>query len=281
MSEEGYGAYDPSAPEGSDQAHSQYVTKKDVRVILVVIAVLTACCYPVFKMLERNAQRSVCATNLKAVSSAIGQYAEMHDERFPPIMRTGPNNEPDLGTSGFPYTWASDVADLMSKRASFRCPTATDEEVTRVETHGGSMPITYGMYQPYGGYLRTIVPNPDQTVLVAETSNMGANNTYDPLPYKTIDGKTVPFDGFVIGWSNTNADPTSASTYITRLAFADTSKANFDTADKPRHDGGIHALNCSGAMMRFLLKPSDARVRMSRDLPGGLWEAPPMSAGQR
>jgi hypothetical protein len=195
-------------------------------------------------------------------------------------MRTGPNDTPGLGSTGRPYTWASDVSEMMSPRASFKCPTATDAEVTWIEGRERSIPLTYGMYAPYGGYLRNIVPNPDQTVLIAETTNFGALQTYDPVPFKTLEGDVVPFDGFVIGWDHSNREPSEHSKMVTRLAFPNTKDGAFTKDGPARHDGGIHALSASGAMLP-LLKPSSARIAIRKGLPGGLWEAPPFSAGQR
>jgi hypothetical protein len=269
MSEEGYGAYDPTAPEDGP-ARSQYVSKKDVRVVAVAIAVLLACGWPIFKMLERRAQSSVCLSNMGAISNAISQYAVLHDDRFPPIMRTGPNNQPDLGDSGHPYCWASDVVALMSPRSSFRCPAADSKELCWVEGEKQLIPLTYGMYYPYGAYLRTIIPNPDQTALIAETSNEGSNQTFDPLAYPG------GWDGFVVGWNTSNDMPGATTNIATRLAFPDTATGVFHKTGAARHDKGIHVLNCDGALINVL--PTGARISMSRGLPSGLWQSPPASA---
>jgi len=271
MSDTGFDAFDPNAPEGDSGGKSQYVTKRDLRVVGAALVVLAACCWPVYKMLERKAQRSVCATNLGSIATAISQYAALHDDRFPPIMRTGPGNQPDLGTSGYPYTWASDIIDLMSPRSTFVCPSAEVSEITKIEGHNDKpVPITYGMYEPYGGYLRTIIANPDQTVLISETSNHGAESSFDPIPL------TGPGDGFVIGWNNVNENPNELSTLITRLALRGTSNGVFKKTTEPRHDGGIFAINCNGAAI--FIKPTEANVQMYRKLPGGLWQAPPQGA---
>jgi hypothetical protein len=185
-------------------------------------------------------------------------------------MRTGPGNLPDLGNTGHPYTWVSDIDELMSKRSSFKCPSAEEKDVTWVEGREKLIPTTYGMYEPYGGYLRNIIPNPDQTVLISETSNLGADTTYDPLPYK------AGFDGFVIGWNNSNDVPDNKSTAVTRLAFPETASGAFKLGGLARHEDRIHALNCDGAMM--FVKPVQANVEISRGLPGGLWQSPPISA---
>lgn len=269
MSEDAYGgAYDPTAPEG-DSRSSQYVTKRDVRIVAVFLILLIAAGFPIFRILQKRAQRSVCATNLGAVANAISQYAVLHDDRFPPIMRTGPGNQPDLGDSGHPYTWVSDIDELMTKRASFLCPAADEKDVTFVEGIHKLIPTTYGMYEPYGGYLRTIIPNPDQTVLISETSNLGSGSTYDPLPYKG------GADGFVIGWNDSNDIPDDKSVAATRLAFMGTESGIFKADGEARHEDRIHALNCDGAMI--FIKPVEARIKISRGLPSGLWQAPPIS----
>jgi len=263
------GAYDPNAVDGDASRGSQYVTKRDIRVIGVFLFILALACYPLFKVLEKRAHRSVCATNLGAIANAISQYAVLHDDRFPPVMRTGPQDQPDLGSTGHPWTWASDIDELMTKRSSFQCPAAEDKEVTWVEGRGKLIPVTYGMYEPYGGYLRTIIPNPDQTVLITETSNMGAGTTYDPIPYKG------GWDGFVTGWNNSNEMADNHSLAPTRLAFPGTSNGIFKLGGDARHEDRIQALNCDGA--KIFIKPQQVNIFQSRGLPSGLWQVPPIS----
>jgi hypothetical protein len=270
--------YDPSAPEGGSPGGA-YVSKRDFRIILGGIVVLTVMLIPVYKVLERNSQKARCAQNVAAIANGLGQYAALHDDRFPPIMRTLGNGSPDLGASGLPYTWASDVQEFMNPRVNFLCPSARDEEIVRVESHnGGSIPVTYGMYAPYGGYLRSIIDNPDQTLLVAETSNYGGANTYDPEPYLDLSGNKIPHDAFAIGWSDGNLAASGASKYVTRLAFPDSAGGKFTKDGPSRHDAGIHAITAAGAASP-LLKPEAAIIerRYANDLPQGLWAVPPIS----
>lgn len=276
MSDEGYGSYDPGAPEGEDSGRSQYVTKKDVRVIFIVIIVMTIVGFPVFKMLEHRARRSMCRSNLGSISEAINQYASLHDERFPPLMRTDLNGSPDLASSGYPYTWASDLSDLVTKTSAFQCPDTQDSEVTKIEGKTGILNLTYGMYRPYSGFLRSLVANPDQTVLIVETSNHGAGNTYNPVPYKSMDGKEIPWDGFSVGWDTGNGKPSEKSAFVTRLAFPGTANGQFEKDGDVRHEGGILAINCSGAILPGL-RPNDAKIKIRGGLPSGLWEAPASS----
>lgn len=269
--------YDPNAPEGAASAGSAYVSKKDLRVILGAVGVLAVLLYPIYKVLEGNSQRARCLQNMKAMSAAINEYAALHDDRFPPIMRTQLNGAPDLGTTGLPYTWASDASEFMSPRSSFLCPAATPEEIVYVEgQNNAKIPVTYGMYAPYGGYLRAIVDNPDQTIILAETSNAGARKTYNPVPFVGMDEQIISQDGFVIGWNDTNSSPSKESTMVTRLAFPESAGGSFKKDGPTRHDKGIHAIVISGAAAPYL-KPTDAVVTQKFGLPGGFWEVPPVS----
>jgi hypothetical protein len=269
--------YDPTAPEGEGQRGAGYVTKKDIRVIGIAMAVLAAILFPIYKLLERSSQSSRCLLNMKAMAAALNEYAEQHDDRFPPLMRTLLNGSPDLGETGLPYTWASDVSGFMNPRASFRCPTAAEPEVAYVEGRDGNrLPVTYGMYSPYGAFLRAIVNDPDQTILIAETSNFGALDTFNPQPFLDLEGNKIPFDGFVIGWNDSNFQPSESSSAATRLAFPNSADGQFKKDGPMRHDAGIHAIVISGAAAPAL-NPSQAKTEMRFGLPTGIWEAPPVS----
>ena len=276
--------YDPNAPEGEVTGRSQYMTRKDLRTMLLGTAVFLLCLYPVYKMMEKNSERARCTANIKAINEAISLYAQEHDGRYPPIARGDVTNQgivPTLGASGHVYTWASDVQNYMSARASFLCPSAEPDEIVYVEdprTNAKTLALSYGMYAPYGGYLTTTVENPDQTIIVAETSNGGANSTYDPCPYLTTalgksgqaveppcgqpGGDKLP-DGFVIDWSDSNAGPTMrtvnadksvtpGSKFVTRLAFPGSSNGVFDNkTTQARHGESIHGLTATGERLNL------------------------------
>lgn len=268
--------YDPTAPEGDGGGSSQYVSRRDLRVILIGVVVLALFLLPFYRILERNSQKSRCVQNMKSIASALNQYAEVHDNRFPPLMRTALDGTPDLGDTGLPYTWASDIQEGMSARASFRCPSAQVGEEVYIEGRGRTrIPLTYGMYAPYGAFLTSIIANPDQTIIVAETSNFGTWETYNPTPFKTDEGKLVPYDAFVIGWSDSNTIPSPTSQYVTRLAFYGTANGDFREETEGRHDVGIHALNAQGAAAGPL-KAKSAILDLRDGLPIGFWESPPV-----
>jgi hypothetical protein len=202
----------------------------------------------------------------------MGLYATDHDDRLPPVYRTeGDNMTPGLGeTTGRPWTYVSDIVLQMSDRANFVCPSAKPDEIVQNEhPQSGTklIPSTYGMYQPYGTALRSSIPDPGQTIILAETSNHGAQGSFDPMPFK--------YDGFVIGWNDANDHPTSSTNAVTRLAFRGVTDGKFSEETQSRHDSGIHAVTANGQLLT--LKPTDSRVTIQKStgLPIGFWNFPP------
>jgi hypothetical protein len=259
--------------------------------------------------MEKNSERARCTANIKAINEAISLYAQEHDGRYPPVARgdlTDQGLVPTLGASGHVYTWASDVANYMSLRASFLCPSAESDEIVYVEdprTDSKTIALSYGMYAPYSGYLTTTVENPDQTIIVAETSNLGSEGTYDPCPYlATVPGKSgqgvepacgkgsgskLP-DGFVIGWSDSNLTPTltvidkdgtvkRGSRDVTRLAFSGSSNGVFDDkVTQARHGDTIHGLTATGERMNLTPEMAAFYSANGRHI-NPAWTVPPNS----
>jgi hypothetical protein len=269
-------AYDPNAAEGDTGRGSQHMSWKDIKVIGLVIVVLIICLLPIYNMGVKNSEKVRCIQNMKSISEAISLYAKDHDDGLPPVYRTGVDFSPDLGAeTGRPYTWASDTVGYLGPRSSFRCPSASEDEVVQAEdpkSNKATVPMTYGMYAPYGGLKTYNIESPDRTILFAETSNLGAATSYDPTKFN-VGGKDLP-DGFVIGWDDSNYEGSSASHTITRLAFRKTSTGNFDKQAEGRHEAGIHAVTVSGT--RLILEPKNAIIVQQDKLPGGMWAVPPL-----
>jgi len=266
-------AYDPNATEDEAAGRSQYMSLKDLRVIGIILVVLGALLYPVYRIGVRNRDKALCVQNMKAIYEAMFLYAENHDDGLPPLMRANPDGTPILGESGLPYTWVSDIAPFMSKRASFVCPSADPSEYVWNEDQASihsKIPSTYGFYAAYSGIKASNIENRDQVILISETSNHGSMTSYDPLPFKDATGKDAP-DGFAIGWSDNNLQGTSQSKTITRLAFRDSATGDTSKA-YGRHDAGIHAVTASG--QRLILKPAEAQIVHRDKLPAGFWLGP-------
>ena len=263
------GAYDPNAVEGDKSAGGQYVTKKDLKVWGIGLVVLGLFSYPVFQYLQNQSERARCGTNFRAVYQAISLYAEQHDYRFPPLARTEGNGvTPSLSDTGHPYTWISDVAPFMNARQSFLCPAASEAERVQNESPvsaTATIPSAYGMYVPYGGVLTSIVENPDEVVLIADTSNRRGQETLDPLPY----GKGLP-DGFAIGWSNSNVMPDKETKSVTRLAFP---RSGLGPTDAGRHGKFIWAMSASGELLQ--IHPDDAIYNTGISGVNSHWRLPP------
>lgn len=266
------GAFDPNAVEGERPSGNQYIQLKDLRIWAIALILFGAASYPVYMVLAGNSERHRCISNLGAIYNATNLYAEQHDNRFPPIARTaGDFVTPTLSPEGHPYSWVSDVSSFMSTRQNFVCPTAKDAEVVRNESPESSKKTVnsaYGMYVPYGGLLSSLVESPDEVVLIAETSNGGAESTLDPVPY----GSGLP-DGFAIGWSSSNGLPATGTASVTRLAFPGSAKGATKVG---RHGAFIQALTASGKLIT--LAPEDATYNTG----GGVnphWKVPPVYRG--
>ncbi|RYG32590.1 hypothetical protein EON81_20290 [bacterium] len=239
--------------------------------MVLVLGILLS---PVYFMGKRNSEKARCVLNFKSMFDAVNLYTKDHDDGLPPVYVVGENGQPATNKKDEPYTWVSDVAGYMTTRANFRCPSASEEEIVRVQSPTGGPPIesTYGMYMPYGGVKTFNVERSDTTILVAETSTEGSRGSYDPLKFK--------HDGVVIGWDDNNFQSTESSATITRLAFKDVANGDFskatgrhDSQDKKGSFSGVHALTASGELI--LIRPGDSKITDRADkLPGGFWNVP-------
>ncbi len=270
--------YEVDAPESATK--STYIAPKDLRIIAVVVILLIAFMIPIYSGLREGRNKHLCYGNLTQISKAVGLYASQNDDRLPPTyVQDGPS--PMLDKEGRPFTWASLVAGNMNKRSSFRCDSADLKELSQSQDASNSkntLNTAYGMYGVYSGYPIAHIASPDSTALIAETSNLGAMDTYDPVPFIGRDGKPIQQDGFLIGYSDGNGEPSKKTTAVTRLAFPDTKTGTFEFNGRSRHKDGIYYLTVSGSIL--FAKPPAALIKQT---PGedirGLWTVPP-SAGR-
>jgi hypothetical protein len=266
--------YDPDAPEGSKPRGSQYISKKDVIRVGVVLVVLGIFLAPVYKKLKKDGQRKICTSNFKAISGALFVYAANHDDRLPPNFLPDATGSP-LMENGVPFTWASSIDGLMSSRAAMGCALATPEEhCTIVSTlPGGKRQLAYGMYAGLGGKPISHLKALDNTVLLAATSNHGAGNSYNPVHIGLGTGGVLENDGFLIGWDNSpwgNSAPDDSARYVTRLAVRNASGGDFVTNAQTRHSIGLAVILASGGMTH--VSPEAARIAWSGDRITGNWQ---------
>lgn len=263
--------YDPSEPEGTPGG-SAYLSVKDMKRIAAVLAVLLLFVMLAYGECKKFTYEHICRSNLAQISKAIGLYAQENDDRLPPICASLGDGNPLLDDAGRPFTWVSLVSGYMNERSSFKCPAADEKEVARSQhpsTTKAEIPTTYGLYSPYSAYPVSRVSSPDVTVLVADTSTGGAQNTYDPVRFKTPNGSDMRDDAFAIGFSDSNVEPSKNTTAITRLAFPDTSDGVFVASKGGRHPNGINVLTVSGSLQS--IRAPGAKITM---LPTGELEEP-------
>lgn len=254
--------YDPGEPEDTPRG-SAYLSRKDLKAISLLIVAFFLVLIPIYGQCKSRTEEHICKQNLSQISKAIGLYSQENDDQLPPVYASNLNGTPVLDDQGRPFTWASLVSRYMNDRSSFVCPSAKPEEATssqHPEKTRLTIPLTYGMYAPYGGYPISHITNPNETALISETSNNGSQDSYDPVRFKGPSGQTLLNDGFIMGFSDSNDRPTKDTSAITRLAFRGSSSGQFGEEDAPRHPSGIFILTVSGSIR--LVKAPIARVKM-------------------
>lgn len=259
--------YDSDEPEGPRR--DPYLSKRDLKIALIALPILTAIMIPIYMQQRSLAERQRCASNLKAIFDATRLYSTENNDRYAPAYATANGDLPFLDGKGRPFTWATLLQPYMVARSSFRCPSADSLENVRAQ-HPASEKLTlessYGMVTALSGYPVNLVANPSRTALIAETSDRGANRTYDPAPFKDEQGRPMP-DGFLVGYDTGNGRHNEKTTSVTRLAFPGTASGRFLATGQTRHEGGNLFLFSEGNVE--LLPPPAAYVqRQARDLVG-------------
>ena len=268
------GQYDADAPEGDKGFSSQYINKKDLIRIGIILVVVGLMGIPVYRLMKENGDRTVCKKNLKGAWQAIGLYAAGNDDRYPPLFDETNDGVPYL-QDGLPVTWASTISQQLLAGVTLSCPSADPSEHTH--THGkiidksgfktvtkDQIELSYGMYAPLATRPISDVTNDAQTILVAETANHGAKNTYNPVPFVDSEGNEIPFDGFFMGWNTRNRGFNGQSALddtesITRLAFYNTANGDFSGENvSARHKEFVFAVFADGSLTK--LTPSDALI---------------------
>lgn len=240
--------YDIDAPEGSSGAHSQFISIKDWKVIGAVVLILFVVSIPIYREFKQARDEQVCRMNINGVYKAMMQYAASNNDLLPPLYVVGENGAPLL-VDGKPFVWASLLGDYMNKRDSFKCPSASVDETMPANTFrrdAEPISLTYGMYVAMGAKPYQTLSQPSATALILETSNSGAERSFNPLPFKDLQGNVVPFDAFMAGYDDSNGPLTPQSKWITRLAFRGADKGYLDTRVTGRHRVGIHVVYVDG-----------------------------------
>jgi hypothetical protein len=271
-------AYDPQESDEGRKG-TQYISRKDVRIIGIVVFVLGLIAWPLYLHMLKGVNQSLCSRNFRKMAIAMQEYKADFDDHLPFAYETASYGGSDIKLrGGYPYTWQWTLQPFTNDWKVFRCPAA--EAVENSLTSDGSQiqGSSYGMLNAYSGIQYSMIANPASKILISETVRNGALGTLDPLPLQTpIDPanpsagmKTIQDDGFVIGFDNNQTYPNVNTQFATRLAFPDAKTAGLDQATS-RHPDGIHFLTVDGTMWT---KTSEAARVSSLVGSFGTWDVP-------
>lgn len=246
-------AYDPNAVE--DRKSSSYMSAKDIRNLLLVFVALGVIMIPIYGHFKKQSDQHVCKQNFAQMSKGMQLYLEANNNRFPPVFYADSAESDPIAINGSAISWMTLIRDGMESRSNYRCPSASEAELAHsIHPSEADKPMetAYGMYLPWSTWSAAMVQRPELSVLIAETSNRGAANTFNPVSFGSGD------DGFAIGWDDDPFQVTSKSQWVTRLAFPDTKSGEFKKTGPTRHNNGIHALAVDGSLIT--LKPDNAKL---------------------
>lgn len=250
---------------------SSYLTRKQLYALLVGASIFLLLFALWYVIMKGQSDKALCRRNLKDAFTAMGLYLSQNDDRYPPVYHQLPNGGPLL-LNGRAFTWATLIQGGMNTRRSLVCPASHEEERARnvlFEDPDATLLTAYGMYMAWSSYDQGKIDAPSRAVLLSETSNHGARDTYNPLPFADSEGAAISQDGFAIGWDRGIIEPDADAQWVTRLAFPDTAGRKFDPAGRGRHDGGLFALFADGHL--GMIRPSDAKIERGTYALTGYW----------
>lgn len=273
----------PADDDREDAPKSHLITKKDVKRFLIVLPFIVLILFFLYRYFKKQSDWSNCASNMNAVYKSVSLYANDWDDRFPPLAEADATTGTPTVTNGKVITWVTQVFAYDPRPEIFQCPASDHSEA--VPTEGAIHPkgapkaihvtvnSTYGMYAGYATASQSLLDRSGQSIFLSETSNMGAMNTYDPFPFKDSAGKVVGYDGYVMGWDNSNVEPNAQSKNVTRMAFRDTADGTFNNADSRHGNMMVHCIAPDGSLIN--LHSYQIKMEMQGGQPSGLWRTPP------
>jgi hypothetical protein len=264
---------DPQDERIDAQRSSQYISKKDWKLFVLLIGLTAGLLTPIYFHLRENAYEAICRRQLMGLYQGMSLYAEANDGRFPPTYIEGDNQTPVL-ENGAAVSWTLPIEGLIKEDLDFNCPGAKEGEgvwVVSSTKKARKRLLTYGMYVPMSTEAVSGIDQPDKVALLAETANMGAGGSYDPVPFKLSSGETVPYDGFVVGFNTGGRMPEKNTQDVTRLAFETGSPPKWTEETQGRHREKVNIITASGRV-RFMTA-EQARYRRD-DIINPLWAVP-------
>src|ERR1044072_7252554 len=152
-------AYDPNAPE--DRRSNQYISRRDVRIVGIVLIVLAIAAWPIYRALVKGVEETTCRRHLRKIGSALLQYAADYEDRLPYAYEiAGLEGNQVNPHQGLANSWHWAVQPYLNDDELFRCPAADPSSNTRVAIEGTAMAVSYGMLNAYSGVAMGMIPSP-------------------------------------------------------------------------------------------------------------------------
>ncbi|MDW8106685.1 MAG: hypothetical protein RMK45_04295 [Armatimonadota bacterium] len=211
--------------------------------ILAVIAVLV----PLYRQLVDIKRTADCLSNLKDIATAINLYQIDYGNRLPLAYYADAEGVPQTDSAGRPLTWVLCISsyvrrDLERVLVCPADPTGGSTVLTDPRDSSKTIRLSYGFYAPLSGARLGDLPNPGQTVLIADSLAGGQLGSLDPNPL--VGGN----DGFAFTFDDALLKPTPNSKYVVRLAVWRRREEEGWQPDNLRsfHGKGINALHADG-----------------------------------
>jgi prepilin-type processing-associated H-X9-DG protein/prepilin-type N-terminal cleavage/methylation domain-containing protein len=150
----------------------------ELLVVIGIIAILAALLLPAVSKIRRQSQVTQCTNNMRQISHAFQFYLQDHSNRMPQRYYYGTGYGYDLLL--IPYLDPNGTVDTSTlAKKIFTCPS---QKVNIYPSQPG-----YGMNWYYDNTMVTLVTQPSQTVMAAETLGGGDGS-------HRADGRNMPGD---------------------------------------------------------------------------------------
>ena len=208
----------------------------ELLVVIAIIAILAAILFPVFAKVRENARRISCASNEKQLGTAITQYTQDADEKFP-CGNSGP-----VG-NGSGSGWAAQVYPFVTANGVFHCPDDSSPN-NGLQSYALNQNLTdAGGVAAFSPLALSAVNSPTNTVLIVETQ--ACDPTGQP-PSRDM-GTSPSVDG--LSYRNPPADLNNIAGTCTLYAtgdFAGVTKVNNTAPSQGRHSDASNYLLADG-----------------------------------
>jgi hypothetical protein len=232
-----------------------YVTRKQVLRWVAMIAVALAIGYfTLYRTLKENRDFVVSKNHLQALYRSLFLYANDNSEGLPAAYLPGVTD-----ADGNPVTWANQLFQYTKEFDVFTNPSSASQgntRLSRVDADGKrwAVELSYGLLSSTSAIRKYEVK--DDTRILGETIGVGAFGSFNPSPLGIA-------DGFMIGYDDSNSEPTADTKRVTRLAFLND--------EQPIHRGhGVACLRANGGI-EVLTAVEATRVDKRGKVPFGPW----------